>query len=225
MQSIWGKEVRSTTEELWDAATTALVLVDVQNDFCHDDGYYGRIGKNLTDIKLAIPRMERLVSAARAADVLVIWIQQTLLADAACDSPSWLRRRTGAGGAPPEWTLDGSWGQEIIEPLEVLPGEPRVQKHRSSGFVNTDLDLILRSNDIESLVICGTVTQGCVESTARDATFFDYYVTLATDCVATIDHELHIHSLACQASRYDFGESDDIVDRWGEQALVAGGGR
>jgi nicotinamidase-related amidase len=214
MDLIWGRPVRSERTELWEPAGTALVVVDVQNDFCHDDGYYGRIGKDLTEIKAAVPRVAALVDAARAAGVLVVWVQQTLLADAVSDSASWLRRRTGAGDIPPEWTLEGSWGQQFIEPLHPQPGEPTVKKHRSSAFVSTDLDLILRSNEIESLLICGTVTQGCVESTARDATFFDYYVTLVTDCVATINHELHEHSLACQASRYDFGTSDEIAGFW-----------
>jgi nicotinamidase-related amidase len=214
MEQIWGKDVRSELPELWRPDGCALVMVDVQNDFCHPEGYYGRIGKRLDEIQVALPRMAALVDAARAAGVLVVWIEQTLLAAAVSDSPSWLRRRTGAGSQPPEWTLDGSWGQGVVAPLEIRAGEPVVRKHRSSAFVSTDLDLILRSNDIESLVICGTVTQGCVESTARDATFFDYYVTLARDCVATVDPALHEHSLACQATRYDFADSTDIIDVW-----------
>src|SRR5262249_20088673 len=162
-----------------------LLLVDMQNDCCHPEGLYGRLGKRLTEIQATIPRIERLVAAAREADVLIVWIQQTLFPGALADSAPWIRRRT-RGDQPPEWTLDGTWGQQFIEPLGPIALEPVVKKHRSSAFVSTPLDLILRSNDVESLVIVGAVTQGCVESTVRDATFLDYYATLVTDCVATI---------------------------------------
>jgi nicotinamidase-related amidase len=213
MFTIWGKDVYQSLGELTDPSHTALVLVDVQNDFCHPDGYYGKNGKYLDDIAVVIPKIAALVDAAREAGVLVIWIQQTLLPDARADSPSWLRRRT-RGTAAPEWTLDGTWGQAIIEPLQPRPDEPVVLKHRSSSFIGTTLDLILRSNRIESLVICGVVTQGCVESTARDATFLDYYVVMMRDCVGTIDPKLHEASMICQSTRYDFADSSDVIEQW-----------
>lgn len=213
MKTIWGKPVYETVPELVAAERTALVLVDLQNDFCSPDGYYGREGRRLTEIAAAIPRVDALVAAARRADVLVIWVLQTLLAEAGSDSSSWLRRRT-KGVVPPEWTIDGTWGQQVVAPLVPRPDEPVVKKHRSSSFVSTPLDLVLRSNGIEALVIAGTVTQGCVESTVRDATFFDYYVTLATDCVATIDPALHEASLLCQSTRCDFATSEQIIDAW-----------
>jgi ureidoacrylate peracid hydrolase len=223
MQTIWGKTVYESLTELVQPSHTALVLVDVQNDFCHPDGYYGQNGKDLSDIALVVPRIAKLVDAAREAGVLVIWIQQTLMPDARADSPSWLRRRT-RGTAAPEWTLEGTWGQDFMEPLRPLPSEPIVKKHRSSSFVGTTLDLILRSNEVESLVICGVVTQGCVESTARDATFFDYYVVMLRDCVGTIDKELHAASMLCQSTRYDFSDSPTVMGHWaaaGRSALAS----
>lgn len=213
MKTIWGKPVFETLEELVHPSRTALLVVDVQNDFCAPNGYYGKEGKRLTEIEAAIPRIDAMVAAARRADVLVVWILQTLLPEARADSPSWLRRRT-RGVVPPEWTIDGSWGQRVVEPLAPHADEPVVRKHRSSAFVSTPLDLILRSNEIESLVVSGTVTQVCVESTVRDATFFDYYVTLATDCVATVDPKLHDASLLCQSTRCDFASSEGIMAAW-----------
>jgi nicotinamidase-related amidase len=213
MQTIWGKQVFDSVEEVIDRARTAVVAIDMQNDFCHPEGYYGRLGIDLTDIRSAVLAMARVVDAARAASVPVVWVQQTLLDEALADSPSWLRRRTH-GTMAPEWTLEGRWGQEFVEPLAPAPEEPVVVKHRSSGFVGTTLDLVLRSLEIEALVIGGTVTQGCVESTARDATFFDYYVVMLRDCVATTSRELHEASMACQGSRYDFAESETVIARW-----------
>lgn len=213
MQTIWGKPVYETLAELTEPGRTALIVVDVQNDFCHPEGYYGKNGKDLADIAVVVPRISALVEAARAAGVLVVWIQQTLLPQAKADSPSWLRRRT-RGTMAPEWTVEGTWGQDFMEPLRPLPDEPIVIKHRSSSFVGTTLDLILRSNQVESLVVLGVVTQGCVESTARDATFYDYYVVLIRDCVGTIDRKLHEASMLCQSTRYDFADSSDVISLW-----------
>lgn len=217
MFTIWGKTVYQSLGELTEPTHTALVIVDVQNDFCHPDGYYGKNGKYLDDILKVVPKVSGLVDAARDAGVLVVWIQQTLLPDARADSPSWLRRRT-RGTAAPEWTLEGTWGQDFMAPLKPRPDEPIVKKHRSSSFVGTPLDLLLRSNQIESLVICGVVTQGCVESTARDATFFDYYVTLIRDCVGTVDPKLHEASMLCQSTRYDFADSEEVIAEWAATA-------
>jgi nicotinamidase-related amidase len=224
MQTIWGKQVYESLDELVDPAHTAVVVVDMQNDFCHPDGYYGKLGIDMADIEAAVLAMARVVDAARDADVPVIWIMQTLLEHALADSPSWLRRRT-RGTLAPEWTLAGGWGQQITAPLEPQPGEPIVEKHRSSAFVGTALDLILRSQRIETCVIGGVVTQGCVESTARDATFHDYYVVMVRDCVATIDRKLHEASMLCQSTRYDFAGADDVVGRWARatSALAAAG--
>lgn len=213
MKSIWGKPVCESLGELVDPSRTALVLIDIQNDFVHPDGYYGQIGKDLSQMQEILPRVVALLEGARRAGAMVIWVQQTLLPNARADSPSWLRRRT-RGTMPPEWTLEGSWGEDFIAPLRPRPGEPIVKKHRSSAFVGTSLDLLLRSNEIESLVLTGVVTQGCVESTGRDATFHDYYVVLVRDCVGTIDRELHAASMICQSTRYDFADSEAILAEW-----------
>ena len=221
MQTIWGKPVLDSLDELIAPDRLALVVIDMQNDFCHRDGYYGRLGIDMGDIEAAVARMHDVVRAARAAAVPVIWIRQTLLQEALADSPSWLRRRT-RGTLAPEWTLAGDWGHEICAPLVPEPGEPIVDKHRSSAFVGTSLDLILRSQGIQKLVIGGVVTQGCVESTARDATFNDYYVVMLNDCVATVSRELHEASMLCQSTRYDFAEAGAVIGGWERHAAAAG---
>ena len=210
MQDIWGKPVYGSCDAILGGARLAVMVVDMQNDFCHPDGYYGKLGLDLGDIRAAVGRMATVVEAARAAEIPVIWIQQTLLPQARADSPAWLRRRT-RGVLAPEWTLEGSWGQRFTLPLSPSSGEPVIVKHRSSAFVSTSLDLILRSLEVEALLIGGTVTQGCVESTARDATFYDYYVVLLTDCVATTDRAVHAASLVCQSSRYEFADSASVI--------------
>jgi nicotinamidase-related amidase len=89
-----------------------------------------------------------------------------------------------------------------------------VKKHRSSAFVHTNLDKILRVNGIETVIVCGVVTQGCVESTVRDASFYDYYVVLVEDCVATTSHQLHEASLLVMKSRYDVVAAEALISFW-----------
>lgn len=217
MQTIWGKSVLNSLEELVNPKRTALVVVDMQNDICHPAGYFAGIGKDLSAIEAAVKAMAALVDMARQADVLIVWIQMTVLSDARSESAAWLRRRTlpyREGLTAPEWTLAGTWGHDFVLPLTPRPNEPIVVKHRSSAFVGTQLDLILRSNQVDSLVIGGVVTQGCVESTVRDATFFDYYVVFVRDCVATFDRALHEASMTCQSTRCDFASSQDVIAEW-----------
>jgi ureidoacrylate peracid hydrolase len=89
-----------------------------------------------------------------------------------------------------------------------------VKKWRSSAFVGTNLDMVLRCNGIKTLVVTGDVTQGCVESTARDASFHDYYVVVLEDCVATYEHDLHEASLKVLRTRVDVTPSGDVLKIW-----------
>ena len=89
-----------------------------------------------------------------------------------------------------------------------------VKKYRSSAFWGTNLDMLLRANGIESLVVTGCTTEGCVESTARDALFNDYYVVIAEDCVASDDRAQHDASLLLMRHRFDIARSEDVLAIW-----------
>jgi nicotinamidase-related amidase len=111
-------------------------------------------------------------------------------------------------------TVEGTWGAEILPEVAPQPGDVVVKKWRSSAFVGTNLDMVLRCNDIKSIVVTGDVTQGCVESTARDAAFHDYYVVVLEDCVATYDRDLHEASLKVLRTRVDVAPSGAVLDLW-----------
>ena len=81
--------------------------------------------------------------------------------------------------------------------------------------------MLLRNNNIKSVVLTGVITQGCVESTARDAMFHDYYVVIANDCVATYNKDLHDASLKVMGSRFDMLSSDDVMDIWDRGARTS----
>jgi nicotinamidase-related amidase len=115
---------------------------------------------------------------------------------------------------PLTYALDGSDGQKFVPGLEPLDGELVVKKYRSSAFWGTNLDLLLRSNGIKSVVMTGCTTEGCVESTARDAMFSDHYVVIVTDAVASDDPAQHEASMYLMARRFDLATADVVRKLW-----------
>lgn len=205
--------VFSSNDEMLDPVHTALVVVDLQNDFAHPDGSFAKDGKNVSDITAMTPNLVQLVEDARSAGVMVVWIMQTTLPFGLSDSAAW-RDFKSRDGKNPEYTLDGSWGQQLMNPLAANPGEPVVKKYRSSAFVGTDLNLILRAAGIETLVICGCVTEGCVESTVRSSTFHDFYTFVVEDCVASATIANHKASMTVMKSRYKVFSRAWFANTW-----------
>jgi nicotinamidase-related amidase len=213
-----GKQVFTELREIVDPAHTALILVDMQRDFCLPGGVFGALGVDLSMYPAATERMVDLLATARQAGVMPVFIQMTSLPGRASESPAQirfnLRLHQDNHAEPLMYTVDGSPGQEFVPGLEPAEGEVVVKKYRSSGFWGTNLDLILRSNGITSVVMAGCTTEGCVESTARDAMFNDYYVVIATDAVASDDREQHDASLFLMAHRFDLATTEELRKLW-----------
>jgi nicotinamidase-related amidase len=215
-----GKEIYTDLAEIVDPRHTALVLVDMQRDFVAPDGLFGALGIDLSMYDETMPRLAGLLAAARHHGVAVIHVQNTALAEGRSDSPAQvrfnLRMHAAArrGGPPLTYTVPGTPGHEFVRELAPAGSEPVVRKYRSSGFWGTNLDLVLRSNGIKTVVVTGCTTEGCVESTARDAMFCDYYVVVATDCVGSDDREQHDASMLLMRHRFDLAASDEIMDLW-----------
>lgn len=220
MITIGNKFVYTTLDELVKARHTALVLVDMQNDFCQPGWAFDRLGIDLSMYPTMIPRLTRLVAGARAAKVPVIYLQMTVLSGRISESPAQIRFNmrlhlsVHGETEPLYYTVEGTPGQEIIPELAPEPGDIIVHKYRSSGFWGTNLDLLLRSNGIETVIMTGVTTEGCVESTARDALFNDYYVVVPEDCVASDDRRQHDASLFLMRHRFDVVTSDEILATW-----------
>ena len=203
--------------------TAALVVVDVQNDFCADEGYFGKVGANVTAVQRKIPTLERLIDAARAAGVLVVFVQA--IYDPPYVSAPMQERNLRKSRTLPR-CLTGSWGADFYR-VRPKPGEPVVIKHRYSGIINTELDAVLKRHGVKSLLMTGVATDTCVESTARDAYFIDYYVTLVEDCCGAFSEQDHQTALA----RFDrdYGAvvtADEIMACWDRvpaaRAMAAG---
>ncbi len=218
-------------------ARTALILIDVLNDFCAPGGKIAATGAATPAVQAALPRISGLLTAARAAGVGVIHVQATYgphyraegspyrfpsaetaegavwsasSFDAAPDSPAFDRNMT-------EVCLEGSWGIDFVDGLQPVPGEHVVRKHRYSAAIDTRLGHLLRSLGVETVILAGVTTNCCVESTARDLAMSDYNVVVAEDCVAVKDLVMHLHHASLEQIRTYFGivtDSGRIAACW-----------
>jgi nicotinamidase-related amidase len=217
---IEGKEVFTDLEELVDPVHTALLLIDMQHDFVEPDGLFGRLGIDLSMYEATRPRLAALLAAAREGGVLVVHVQNTALPGRRSDSPAQIRfnmrmhELARRDGPPLQYTVPGTPGHAFVPELAPVYDEVVVTKYRSSGFWGTNLEQVLRSNGIKSVVVGGCTTEGCVESTARDALFTDHYVVIAEDCVGSDDKAQHEASMFLMRHRFDLAGSEDIAAVW-----------
>jgi nicotinamidase-related amidase len=215
-----GKEVYTELAELVAPAHAALLVVDMQRDFCEAGGAFDELGVDLSMYPPVIPRIARLIAGARRAGVQVIFIQMTVLPGRLSESPAQIRFNlrlhltSHADVEPLRYAAEGSVGQEILPELAPSDRDLVVKKYRSSGFWGTNLDMLLRSNGVKSVVVTGCTTEGCVESTARDALFNDYYVVIVEDCVASDDRVQHDASLLLMRHRFDMASAEEVLRVW-----------
>ncbi len=210
MRTIQGRQVLDTLEELVFPQHTALIAIDVQNDFCHPDGKFAQAGKAVAHMAPAVERMLHLVHAAQARGIPVIFLRQVTLPGGKSDSPAWLRFKTRDGKAP-DYALPGTFGWQFVDGLAPTDNDYVIEKFRPDGFRATYLDHALRARGIETVILLGTTTEGCVESTVRAASYHDYYVVVAADAVASPNIKLHENSLEFFQARYPIHTSDDII--------------
>ena len=233
MITIFGKEVPTELHELVDPRSTALVIIDMQNDCCSVGGTGDRAGADLSMYEEIIPRIADFADLCRRVGVPVINVRIHTLPDGKSDSPAWIRLRLRANKSyNPEnegawaFTLEGTWGADFVAELQPKEGDYVVTKFRSSAFTNTNLDLILRSNGIKTVLVSGCTTEGCVESTVRDLCFYDYFGVVLSDCVGSDVRELHEASmLVMGAYRADVVTSTDVAEVWRRAGVARGEAR
>lgn len=166
-----------------DAATTAVVLVDMQNDFCEDKGYYAGV-RDIAGLQAAIEPCRRLLERARAAGATVVFTRLVYDADHG-------NVETRHKLKPKRWFSNGrrlepnTWGVEVVDALKPLPGEIVVDKKRYSAFQGTTLEQDLRSRGITTVLVAGVVTYCCVLSTAFGAFERDFDVVLVGDAAGS----------------------------------------
>ncbi len=188
--------VRATPQHLViDATRTACIVVDMQNDFCADDGWLGSIGVDTTPLRAPIAPLESVLPALRRAGIPIIWLNWGTRPDRANLPPGVIHvydpNGTGVGiGDPLPKTgrrvlQRGSASAAIVDGLTVGPEDLHVDKSRMTGFTDTELDSILRNLDVSTLLFCGVNIDQCVLATLMDAASLGYDCVLVEDCAAT----------------------------------------
>ncbi len=222
MIDVEGKAVLTELHELVDPAHTALLIVDMQHDFISPDGAFAQLGIDVSAYVELRPKLSALLADARRAGVVVVHLQNTALAGRRSDSPAQIRfnmrmhAQSRRGGPALRYTVPGTPGHAFVPDLTPAPEDLVVAKYRSSGFWGTQLDLLLRSNAIRSVIVVGCTTEGCVDSTARDALFNDYYVVVARDGVASDDPRQHEAALLLMEHRFDVTTCRSLAETWAD---------
>ncbi len=184
---------------IFDLQRSAIVVIDMQNDFCHPEGWLGHIGVDVAPARTPIAPLQKLLPALRHAEVPVIWLNWGNRPDKLNLSPALLHvynpHGDGVGlgdslpisGAPV--LQAGSWAAEVVDELAPAPGDIRVNKYRMSGFQDSELDSILRNLNVTTLLFAGVNLDQCVLCTLQEANFRGYDCLLLDDCSATTSPE------------------------------------
>jgi ureidoacrylate peracid hydrolase len=214
-------------DEKIDPRHTALLVVDLQNDFCADGCALARTGADMDPPQAAARRMAELVDVARSTGVVPIFVR--LVGDPHAETEAWVDQRIRRAGAPYRpWATADSFGAAFYA-VEPRADEPVIDKYRYAAFQGTKLEHVLKRHGIRTLVVGGVATNVCVETAVREAFVRDYYVVLVEDGCAGTSQEAHDAAIAnlgkffCQVV-----DSGEIVDTWARAArsevAVAGTG-
>lgn len=182
-----------------DLAKTAILVIDMQNDFCHPDGWLAHIGVDINPARAPINSLQNLLPTLRNIGVPVVWVNWGNRPDLVNISANihHVYNPTGMGiglGDPlpkngAKVLIAGSWAAAVVEELAQLPQDICVDKYRMSGFWDTPLDSILRNMGRTTLLFAGVNADQCVMVTLQDANFLGYDCILIKDCTSTTSPE------------------------------------
>lgn len=186
----------------FEPATTALLVIDMQRDFCSPGGYAHQAGIDIAPMQAVVGQVQRLLAAARAAGLRVVHTREGHLPDLSDCPPAKLARSVVAGapiGSPGplgRLLVRGEQGHDFVDALRPLPGEEVIDKPGYGAFHLTRLGSLLTRHGVQRLILCGLTTEVCVHSTLREAVDRGYVCTTVGDATAASQPELQAPALA-----------------------------
>jgi ureidoacrylate peracid hydrolase len=214
-----------------DPARTAVVVVDMQNDFGAEGGGLDSGGGDISVVRAAVGPTARVLAAARARGIPVVYLQHGYAPDLSDMGPPASKNRlihagfvgralTAPDGSPGRVLIRDTWNTRMLDELTPENGDLVVGKTRFSGFAGTDLEDTLRRLGADTVVVTGCTTSVCVESTIRDAMFLDFRALLLADCTGE-PQGLRYHESSLSLIERSFGW---VADSAAFLRAVAGAG-
>ncbi len=211
-----------------DISKSALIIVDMQNDFVHPDGALGHRARETPEARIdmpflmgTIPYVKRLAQAFRNAGRPVIYLAHVLKPDYSdAQFPYW--RLSLAPGGNRTHCVQDTWGAQIVDDLRPREGEHLIVKKGFGGFSNTPLDTILRNMGVTTCVVSGVTTCVCVSTTVRGGVDHNYRMILVEDAVAEVNRETHEAELKTMARVFaDVKTTNEVLAMLAEVATAA----
>ena len=206
-----------------DISRSALLIVDMQNDFLHPDGSFGHLAREHPEANIDLPflvgtiaRVKRLIEAFRAAGRPIIYIAHVMRPDYSDAAFPYWRFGLDPSSGNRTHCVEGTWGAEIVEELRPQDGEHLVVKKGFGGFANTSLDTVLRNFGVTTCVVSGVTTCVCVSNTIRGGVESNYRMVLVSDAVAEVNRDSHEAELRTMSRAFaDVKTTEEVVGSLG----------